>query len=238
MVTLNPAVGEGQFTETLQDVRNRVLIRMGYGNQLANLPPGVEALANDYIQGAQTQLAQQFPQLIGERFYSWTMVAGTRFYSVTGDDEGSTTPDHVLDAKRIAWVGIEDSNGTFTPLIDGIAPEMYTMGVEQGRPQFYEVRQAIEVYPAPDQAYTLQVKGYTRNFTFTGDTDICTVDPEALFLHATANYREDKGKPGASKYFSQLTTYIGNLTAGQHGTRRYVPGRREVPPQTKPNFLG
>ena len=238
MATLNPAVGEGAYTETLQDVRNRLLRRMGYGNQLSALPPGVEALANDYLQSAQTQLAQQYPEFVTERFYSWTMVAGTRFYSVAGDDEGATSPDHVLDPKRVTWVGIEDSNGSFTPLFEGIPPEYYTMESEQGRPERYEIRQSIEVMPAPDQAYTLHVKGHTKNFTFTGDTDTCTIDPEAIFLHALANYKEDKGQTGASKYFQQLTTYIGNLTAGTHGTRRYIPRAAKLPPQTKPNFLG
>lgn len=238
MVTLNPAVGENAYTETLQDLRNRLLRRMGYGNQLANLPPGVEEIANDYLQSAQRQLALQYPEHVTERFYLWTMVAGTRFYSVAGDDEGATSPDHVLDPRRIAWVGIEDSNGTFTPLYDGIPPEYYTMGDEQGRPQRYEIRQSIEVMPPPDQAYTLIVKGHTKNFAFAGDSDVCTIDPEAIFLHALANYKEDKQQPGARKYFQQLTTYIGNLTSGRHGTKKYIPKEQKQPPMTKPNFLG
>lgn len=238
MATLNPAVGENAYTETLQDVRNRLLRRMGYGNQLANLPPGVEAIANDYLQSAQTQLARQYPEMVTERFYEWTMVAGTRFYSVSGDDEGSTAPDHVLDPRRVSWVGLEDLNGTFTPLFDGIPPEYYTMESERGRPERYEIRQSIEVMPAPDQAYKLIVKGHTRNFTFTSDSDVCTIDPEAIFLHALANYKEDKNQNGGAKYFRQLTTYIGNLTAGTHGTRRYIPKAKRLPPRTKPNFTG
>lgn len=234
MATLNPAVGENAYTETLADIRNRVLRRMGYGNQLANLPPNVEELANDYLQSAQTQLAQQYPELVTERFYSWTMVAGTRFYSVSGDDEGATSPDHVLDPRRVEWVGVEDSNGTFLPLTKGIPPEYYTMESQQGLPQRYEIRQSIEVMPAPDAAYTLHIKGHTKNFAFAGDTDVCTIDPEAIFLHALANYRSDKDQGGGNKYFAQLTTYIGNLTGGTHGTERYIPGERPAPPRTKP----
>ena len=231
---LNPAVGENAYTETLQDIRNRLLRRMGYGNQLANLPPGVEALANDYLNGAQTQLARQYPELVTERYYEWTMIAGTRLYSVSGDDEGATSPDHELDSRRVTWVGIKDSNDSYSELYEGIPATYYTQESQQGRPSRYEIRQSIEVMPAPDQAYTLIVKGHTKNFTFTSDEDVCTIDPEAIFLHALASYKDDKEQSGAQKYFSQLTTYIGNLNAGAHGTRRYVPRSARPSNATQP----
>lgn len=237
MTTLNPAVGENAYTITLATLRARMLRRLGYAAQVASPPASVSALVDEFLQDAQTQLAKQYPTIVTDRFYEWTMVAGTRFYSVSGDDEGSTSPDNVLDTDTIEWVGIEDLNGAFTPLIEGIDPTFYTLISQQGRPTHYEIRQSIEVMPAPDQAYSLWIKGHTKNYTFTGDSDVTTIDPEAVFLLALANAKAHYGQPDARNISAQATNYIGNLVAGQHGTRRYVPGAKPRPPQPKPTMV-
>ena len=235
MATLNPAVGENAYTETLSDLRTRVLIRLGFGAQTATPPPGMSALINEFLSSAQTLIAKKYPMLRTERFYSWTMVAGTRFYSVSGDDDGVTSPDHILDPHSVKWVGIEDTNGTFYPLAEGIDPEWYTQEAQQGLPQRYEIRQSIEVMPAPDAAYTLHIKGHTKNFAFTGDSDVCTVDPEAIFLLALANAKAHYQQPDAQNYFTQATSYIGDLVSGAHGTARYIPrAETNQPPPPKP----
>ena len=100
MATLNPAVTEGAYTETLKILRDRILIRLGFAAQLATPPPGMAALVDEFLSSAQTQMAQRFPELVTERFYTWTMIAGTRFYSTSGDDEGVTAPDFILDPKK------------------------------------------------------------------------------------------------------------------------------------------
>lgn len=235
MATLNPSVTEGNYSDTLKNLRDRVLIRTGFAAQLTTLPPGTAALINDFVQDAQVQMAQKFPDLVTERFYQWTMVAGTRFYSTSGDDEGATSPDFVLDPRKLTWVGVEDTNGTFYPLTEGIPPEAYTQEAQQGRPQWYEVRQSLEVFPAPDAAYKLTVKGRPKNFTFTGDSDICTIDPTLIFLLAVANAKAHYGQQDAGNYFTQAVNYLGDLVSGAHGTKRYVPGAEEapVPPQPR-----
>ncbi len=223
MATLNPAVTEGNFTDTLKIIRDRVLIRLGFAAQLANLPPGMESLINDFISSAQVQMAQRYPELVTERFYTWTMIAGTRFYSVSGDDEGVTAPDFILDPRKITWVGVEDLNGAFIPLFEGIDPTLYTNEAEQGFPRFYEIRQSVEVYPSPNDAYKLQIKGRPKNFKFTADADIATIDPELVFLLALANAKAHYSQPDASIYFTQATSHLGQLVSGSHGTKRYIP---------------
>lgn len=235
MATLNPDVGERAYTTTLAQLRTRILIRLGFGAQTATPPPGMTELVNDFIQSAQTLLAKEYPSLRTKRFYTWTMVAGTRFYSLGGDDEGSTTPDHVLDPDSIEWVGVEDNNGTFYELKEGINPIWYTTEAQLGRPQQYEIRQSIEVMPGPSQVYNLHIKGHTLNFTFTADDDVCTIDPELIFLLALANAKSHYQQPDAQNYFTQATTYLENLIAGDHGTRRYIPGPDpELPPPPLP----
>lgn len=237
MATLNPAVTEGAYTDTLKILRDRVLIRLGFAAQLVNPPPGMAALVNEFLSSAQVQLARRLPELVTERFYTWTMIAGTRFYSTSGDDEGATAPDFILDPKNITWIGVEDLNGVFYPLIEGINPTLYTTESKDGFPQRYEIRQSIEVFPAPADAYKLQVKGYPKNFAFADDADVATIDPELVFLLALANAKAHYGQNDAQLYFTQATNHLGQLTAGSHGTKRYVPGAREAENEIQPSLI-
>jgi hypothetical protein len=234
MATLNPAVGAGAYTATLADLRSRILIRLGFAAQLANPPPGMAALVDEFIASAQTQLTRRYPELVTERFFTWAMVVGTRFYLTTADSEGVTVPDYVIDPRRITWAGIEDSNGTFTRLIEGINPFQYTSESNNGLPAFYEIRQAIEVFPAPDQAYLMHFKGHFLNLPLTADTDVVSIDDELIFLLALANAKAHYQQSDAQLYFTQATNYLGQLTAGSHGTARYVPGASQLPPAVKP----
>ena len=234
MATLNPVVTEGNYTETLKILRDRILVRLGFAAQLANPPPGMAVLVDDFLSGAQVQMAARFPDLVTEKFYTWAMVAGTRFYSVSGDGEGVTSPDFILDPLLISWVGIEDLNGAFYPLTEGINPTLYTTEAQRGLPRLYEIRQSIEVFPSPAAAYNLQVKGRPKNFVFTGDSDICTIDPTLIFLLALANAKAHYEQSDWKNYFAQATSHLGELVAGSHGTARYVPGTSQSAPRVQP----
>ena len=52
MATLNPAVGTGAYTETLQTLRNRILRRLGFAAQISNPPPGMAELVDDFLKSA------------------------------------------------------------------------------------------------------------------------------------------------------------------------------------------
>lgn len=235
MATLNPAVGTAAYGVTLLTLRQRMLRRLGFAASVANPPPGMADLVDEFLVSAQTQMVERFPDLVIERFFSWTMVAGTRFYLTTADDEGTTSPDYVLNPLGVVWVGLEDLNGAFLPLIEGIRPTFYTSESQQGLPSHYEIRQAIEVFPAPDQAYILHVKARFKNLPFTDDADVTTIDPELVFLLALANAKAHYRQPDAQNIFSQATSHLGQLNAGTHGTARYVPGpKRDDTPRTRP----
>ncbi len=237
MATLNPAVTEGAYTTTLKNLRDRVLIRLGFAAQLDNPPPGMAALVDEFLSSAQVLLAQRLPELITERFYTWTMVAGTRFYTVSGDDAGVTVPDFILDPLKITWIGIEDLNGAFYPLKEGIDPTLYATESKNGFPRRYELRQSLEVFPAPAAAYKLQVKGRPKNFVFTSDSDVATIDPELIFLLALGNAKSHYGQADAQIYFTQVTNHLGQIVAGSHGTKRYVPGATEVENAAQPSLI-
>ena len=237
MAVFNPSCDAGAETVTLKNLRDRILIRLGFAAQLATPPPGMTALVNEFLSSAQAQLFLHYPQFETERWYTWTTVVGDRFYDLAAHDDVGTCAK-IPDPKKITWVGVEDSNGAWYPLTEGINPRRYTSVDNNGRPDSYEVRQQLEVFPAPDSIlYKIRIKGHFGLLAFADDADIASIDPEVIFLLALANAKAHYQQTDSQLYFTQTTTRIGKLTAASHGTARYVPGTVEVPPETKPVLL-
>jgi hypothetical protein len=224
----------GYLNETLGDLRRSLLIRLGYAAQADNPPPGMAALLNDFLQRGQKFLYRRYRALETERMFSWTMTPGERFYGIR-DNDGSCIKK--LDEYRLSWVGVSDLNGFWLPMRQGIDPVFYTAETFQGIPSHYEVRQCIEVFPAPSAAYTLRIKGHFGLNRFTEDTDQTTIDSELVFMWALANAKNHYGQPDAADVAAQAQTYLRELVAGSHGTARTIPGMVDVPQLPQPVFL-
>lgn len=231
-VTLTPPVVQCNYNcdcddasgnRTLKSLRDELARRLGYGAQVDNLPPGMTDLLNSFLQGAQRALYRRYDVLRTERFYTWNMTAGTRYYDLADNRDTCTRK---LDPRKITWAGVSQGCGDWTELRCGINPLLYTNEDMTGRPERYEIRQCIEVWPAPaDESYQLRLKGNFGLDPFLADTDATTVDDELVFLLALANAKAHYGKPDANNYIQQLETMMMNMVAGAHNTRRYVPGR-------------
>lgn len=189
---------------------------------------------------------------------NWTAVTGATGYKVYGRtnntelliatvglvttyiDDGSITPAGALptsnttaectkeiDPYEITWVGVEQDSGWYE-LRKGISPN--NLGWDQtGWPTNYELKQCIELWPAPeDSTGTLRVRARFKAEPFDADTDKPSIDDELVFLLALGNLKAHYGKPDAGNYIDQMNVLLGNLTAGSHGTRRYIPGTRQT----------
>lgn len=201
--------------KTLAQLREMLMVRLGYAAMLASPPPGMKEELNSFLEDAQAQLYVRYSTFRIERWWTWLLQPGQRFYDVPVD--GVTA----LNFRKISWAGIDD-NGRWTPLIAGIDPVLYN-GPQTGLPSHYELRDAIEVWPAPDTAATLRLKGHLGLKRFTEDTDTPTIDTHAVFLFALALAKAHRGQPDAANYARMAERYIGGLVAGEHGTRRYIP---------------
>lgn len=235
MVSFNCECDQGFYgTETLEELRTSMMERLGYASQADNPPPGMARLIDNFLRRGQAFLYRRHRALQTERFFSWEMVEGERFYDIPDNQEACTKR---LDAYKISGVYVEDLNGQWLPLIAGIPPVYYTMASFNGLPQRYEIRQCIEVLPAPSTTYTLWVKGHFGLNRFTEDSDTTTLDSELVFLWALANAKNHYGQPDAQDVAMQAQAYLRELVAGSHGTRRYIPGTIDLPPETPPIFL-
>lgn len=241
MPDFNHVCADGLPTATLTSLRDRMMIRLGYAAQVANYPPGMSLLLTDFLQSAQRILYAQNPALHTERFFTWTMSPlGTRYYDITANDEQDAGPNQctkvLSDYKPPTWVGFQDDNDAWIPMSEGIAPERYT-NTTSGRPDSYEIRQGIEIFPAPDSAtYRLRIKGHFGLLAFADASDTTTLDSELVFTLALGNAKAHYGQRDAQSVIAQVTSYLKAINAGAHGTARYIPKFVPQPVLTRPQM--
>lgn len=226
--------------QTLGQLRRRMMIRLGYAVQADNPPPGMSAELDEFLRSAQTTLYAKNPSLRTERFFRWTMVPGISYYGINDNDSQTDFTDisctrHLNSAAyRIKWVGLQDLNNMWIPLRCGIDPTYYTTQQQQGLPQLYEIRSCIEVFPVPNAAYKLWIKGQMGLEPFVGNNDPTTIDSELVFLTALADAKEHRGQKDAKGVRGKAAEYLSDIISGNHLTKRYIPGTTPLPPAVEP----
>lgn len=232
--------------QTLAAMRRRMLVRCGFANNANNPPPGTKELFDQLLLDAQNFLFDQYSHFRTARFFRWPLLEGVRFYDLDANDD--TCPKK-LSAEHLIWVGITrmgdpDSlkGEQWEPLICGIRPEQYSGGPLQSWPTHYEIRQCIEVYPAPGpNAGYLRIKGHFGLAPFTADDHKTTLDPDLIFYHAAADYFTTGPRPDPNKArgFAGLErSRLRDLVASSHQTRRYFPGDAQLPTPAPPVLKG
>lgn len=224
-------------TATMASLSARILVRLGFANQATNPPPGMALLVQDFLTSAQTYLYKRYLQLHTKRLFRWKVNPGQRFYSIKDNDEDVLCNFTMDPLKSIEWAGIQDTRNVWYPLIQGIPPQLYTMITKPWRPARYDIRQAIELYPMPDQTYFLWIKGHFGLMSFINPTDSTTLDSELVFLHALANAKSHYGQQDANNIEAQANAYRAELIAGTHQTAHYLPGTIAVPPAVRPTLI-
>lgn len=238
MAVLNAAESAGFYdARELGDLREDMMVRLGYAAQRAKMPPGMKALIDNFLQNAQRVLYRKLRGTSGEleRFFDWTMTPNERFYDLHADDAAGTLKI-ARDQITNAW--IEDLNGMWIPIEYGINPVYFTMLARPGIPSRYEIRQSLEVFPAPDKAYILHVKGRFGLLPFEADDDKCSIDPDLLFLWALARAKNHYQQPDATGIAEEANAMLRSVISGSHQRTRYIPRFEKPAPMTKPRFLG
>ena len=223
--------------DTLSTLRDRMMRRLGFAASVNNPPPGMSDLLTEFLQSAQKELYKRYPARFTRRLFRWTMNQGQRFFGVKANDDDTYRNLRLDFTKGIEWSGIQDGKGTWTPIFEGIMPELYTMVTQLGRPVRYEVRECIEVFPAPDGPYSLWLKANITLQPFAADSDQTTIDSEVVFLHALSTAKAHYGQADAQATQAMANSYLGELCAGTHVNKRYIPGAHPIAPIVKPALI-
>jgi hypothetical protein len=107
-------------------------------------------------------------------------------------------------------------------LVPGINPLLFNIDSQQ-RPVYYQIREFIEVFPEPDQAYTMYLAGRSALVPFTADEHYTSVDPVVVYLQALAEAKAHYGQRDAQVYFQRLEGVLGDLNSDSFSTERFIP---------------
>ncbi|MGH8173755.1 MAG: hypothetical protein ACREPX_11450, partial [Rhodanobacteraceae bacterium] len=204
---------------------------------LQRSPPNVTSVVNRALKMAQETLYRRHSIFRMERWFTWTLTAGERFYGVAENDETQGDPVEcakTLDMRKVRWVGVSTTDGDeWRSLRHGIPPEVY-QGNQSGVPTHYETRQCIEVWPAPVAGWKLRVKGTFGLLPFEADDDVTSIDWQVVELQALADAKATYKQVDAELAMRRAENYIRNIVAGEHQTARYIPGSHDVRNAVRP----
>lgn len=208
-------------------IRTAIIKLMGWAAISANPPPGVADYINEQLYLAHKLLWRRFPAIRTERWFSWSLTADERFYDLDANVEQTAVGDELctkqLDPYSISEVWYERDTQR-TRLRNGL-PSSELARTQTGWPTHYEIRQCLEIWPAPDATEGfIRVKARFKPTAFEDDTDLPGVPDDMVQLLALAACKRHYNKPDANDYVQQMEVLISDLTAGTHMTRQYIPG--------------
>lgn len=209
-------------TKTFAEMRQEVLIAMGYSAQLASPPPSVAATINFQLNLQQRLVLQDVQEITSARYFSWAAAAGQTKFCPTDNLE---TCRKILAATRISEVYIIRDGNLIERLTKGIEFIWKTANNPASIPSHYAVSSCIEIWPAPTEAMLLVAKGTLGHVQMVEDADTTIADPDMVVLRTVAFLKAQKGHEDAQIYMGQYRQSLGLLNSEQHIDMRYIPGR-------------
>lgn len=212
----------GRVYRTLLQLRQAIMRRLGWGNQLDNPPPGSAEMIDSFLYEAQYNLYYRFETLRLDRFFTWQLIPGVNLY---GLGENIDDCDKRFNPDKLRWVGCIREGGLWTYLIAGIPPVLNSYPETCTYPIRYAIRQCIEVWPIPaENAGQLVLKAGAYLGPFVEDDDVASIDDSLVFALALADAKAHYRQPDADRYVQRAEVLLNGLAAGTHGTNRYIPG--------------
>lgn len=197
---------------TLGTMRQELLDRLGFASQGASAG-NIVASANSFLVRAQEHFYWKYDLEVLRLTYDWTTGTGQTLY----DWQDNMEPRQLLQLR--VYVA-----GRWIPLDEGIEYNQDSYVGTRYYPQRYDRRAQLEIWPEPDQAYTLRGEFYQRLGRFSEDGDRCTVDNYPVFLFALANAKAHHGQQDAQVYFDQLKDIERKLKKRNLGEKRFRVG--------------
>ena len=212
---------------TLGALRDEIARRLGFHQQ------GGQAQANrllieDFVKAAQSELwwMLDFPEL--RRVAD---IPIDNAVDVNGSPQIFWDWPTGCDPRRLHGIRALVTNW-WRPLIKGIeeSHDSLTATGYRAYPQRWDDGPQLEIWPAPDRAYTVRVEYQALPAPFVADADPCSIDDELVLLHALVAAKTHYRQEDASVYASQLAAMIRRFRAAAHGLNEYDADRPSPPP--------
>ena len=172
------------------------------------------SMVGEFVNDAKDLIEEAWAWSMNREVISKTTVAGTSLVTLNGFGRKG----------RILSAWNDTSNGMLSERPQGwLDSKKYTGEVPQGSPSNYVWRGVapnnnmnIEVYPTPDDTYTLQFNCYVPNYQLLEDTDEITVPWQPVVMEAVAMLAEEKGEAGgttSARYFQMANKSLSDAIA-------------------------
>jgi len=201
----------------LGSMRQEMRDRLGFAAMGAQAGPNA-AIIDSFLRQAQVMLYWEWDwkylikttnitTQIGQNFYDWPSdVDPDRLISVVAVDNGSSTPN-------------------IFPLVEGIDWAHDNYNTPATRPERYERRSQIEVWPEPDSAqYEIRLEYIQRLGAFTVDADLATIEEDVIIMFALVAAKAHYRHPDAGIYGQQTERFLRRLKGKNLGNKRFVRG--------------
>jgi|21_taG_2_1085346.scaffolds.fasta_scaffold03164_6 hypothetical protein len=200
---------------TLGELRQELRDRLGFastgGRSGANT-----SIIDSFLRNAQTQLYYQF---------DWKFLISVDKSIVTNKSQTLYDWPDAVDPDRLIQVLAEDTSSSLPniyPLVEGIDWNHDNYTTTENKPSRYEIRNQIEIWPAPDSAsYKIWLEYVQRLGRFTQDADRASIDGDLILLHAISNAKSHYGHRDSQVYVQQLNALLQRLKSGGLGSKRY-----------------
>lgn len=161
----------------------------------------------------------QFDTVVGQRFYDYPELP----YTIDG-----VTKNDTPNPERIQQWTLQRGSARY-PLKDGINQLLYN-NISNQQPYRVEPREQIEIFPVPDNVYTIYIEGCIDLRPFRDKDDRATCDGNLIMLLASASLKGNWNQLDAGAYAQQAISLLRSQNADNYGTRRYIPGVSTLTP--------
>lgn len=207
---------------TLGELRSELSRRLGFGAQGSS---GINSsLLDSFLLNAQEQIYAAFEWRNLIKYDEKVTGVGQSLYDWATDCD----PTHLVN------IAIHDGS-RWIPMEEGIDWDQRSMDTTS-IPLRYERYTQMEVWPIPDQAYTIRRYYVAKPSRFTQDNDRASIDDGLIFLHALTNAKLHYKQTDGEAYANQLNAMLDKLKGKNRGgnavvsrtSASYVPARPRV----------